>query len=404
MNTFVCSNKFNKKKIIIAILLLLFAILSTMNIEKFVCADNSYSDSDIETQLSNSVNDIVSNIDLSQMEGILDEINEFGIINSSIGDKLNDILNGKYFTDYKSIISGIFGLIFTDIRSILPMLFTIIAIGILASMFINFGSEKQGVSDIVSFVFLGVIAVVVLVVFKNVFGITNKSFGLISKQMQIIFPILITLLTSIGSFSSISIYNPLVAVLTTIITYVFEKFLYPIFIVIFILTIMKCLTKTINLDKLSNFFNSLFKWSIGLIFTIFTGFLTIQGISAGKFDSISIKTTKFAMKSYIPIIGSYISDGMDFLILGSVLVKNAIGLIGVIIIFLTIITPIINILIYKFALQLAGSVVDLSGNSKIADFLTNCSKILIMPIVLILGASLMYVITITLIMCTANIF
>ena len=110
------------------------------------------------------------------------------------------------------------------------------------------------------------------------------------------------------------------------------------------------------------------------------------------------------MKSYIPIIGSYISDGIDFLILGSVLVKNAIGLIGVIIIFLTIITPIINILIYKFAFQLAGSIIDLSGNSKIANFLTNCSKILVMPIVLILGASLMFVITIVLIMCTANIF
>ena len=139
-------------------------------------------------------------------------------------------------------------------------------------------------------------------------------------------------------------------------------------------------------------------------FTLFTGFLTIQGISAGKFDSVSIKATKFAMKSYIPIIGSYISDGMDFFILGSVLVKNAIGLIGVFILFSSIIAPLITILVYKLALQFCSGIIEMSGNSKMSSFLSSCSKLLIFPIVLILGIAFMYIITICLIMCTANIF
>ena len=222
--------------------------------------------------------------------------------------------------------------------------------------------------------------------------------------MQIIFPMLITMLTSIGSVTTISIYNPLLSVLTGIVSVVFDKFLYPIFILIFILTILGSLTKNIKLDKLTGFLNSTFKWSIGLVFTIFTGFLSIQGISAGKFDSVSIKATKFAMKSYIPIIGSFISDGMDFFILGSVLVKNSIGLVGVLLIFLTIITPIINIIVYKLGLQLAGAILDMSGSSKLSGFISSCSKVLILPIVILLGVSFMYIITIALIMCTANIF
>jgi stage III sporulation protein AE len=70
--------------------------------------------------------------------------------------------------------------------------------------------------------------------------------------------------------------------------------------------VLSFISKTIKLDKITGFLNSVFKWSIGIVFTLFSGFLTIQGISAGKFDGVSIKATKFAMKSYIPIIGSYI--------------------------------------------------------------------------------------------------
>ena len=150
--------------------------------------------------------------------------------------------------------------------------------------------------------------------------------------------------------------------------------------------------------------SSSFKWIVGLVFTLFTGFLSIQGISAGKYDSVSIKATKFAIKSYIPIIGSYISDGMDFLVLGSVLVKNTIGLVGVLILFISIITPILNMLIVKLGLQLTAGILEMTGSSKSSNFLSKCSNLLIYPIVLILGVAFMYVITISLIMCTANIF
>ena len=100
----------------------------------------------------------------------------------------------------------------------------------------------------------------------------------------------------------------------------------------------------------------------------------------------------------------YLSDGMDFLVLGSVLVKNSIGLVGVLILFFSIISPIVSILVLKLGLQLVSGVLEMSGSSKMSSFLSNCSKILIYPIVLILGVAFMYVITISLIMCTANIF
>jgi len=391
----------HKKKLIISSILIVFSILFLFcNLNMFV----SGSSGGEQTELSNSVMDILNSIDLSNMEEIVSSL-DFNLFNSSVKDKVIKILNGEYFTDYPTLISSILSLIFNNCKLVLPLICTIIAIGILESTLVSFKKDGDKSSvDIIHFVCIAFLTTIILITFKQVLAKTNTAINSLLKQMELVFPILITLLASFGSVSTISILNPLVAVLTGVVSIVFDKLLYPIFFIIFIFTLIGNLTNNIKLDKLTNFFTSIFKWILGIIFTLFTGFLTIQGISAGKYDSVSIKATKFAMKSYIPLIGSYISDGMDFIVLGSMLIKNSVGLVGVFVVFFTIVSPILVILIIKLGLQLSSGIIELSGNVKMSNYVSSCSKILIYPIVLILGIALMYIITICLIMCTANIF
>lgn len=393
--------KFNyKKKYLLVIFFIFLALLSTFAFDNYVSADNGDNDS----ALSDSVFQVLDGVDLSEMQEMVDSLDDIGLFKVTIREKIEMILKGEYFTNYTSLFSAIVELIFGDIKTILPFIFTLVAIGILCNIIGNMRPDNKSISDIINFVFLSVAMLIVIIAFRSILESTNKTISNITSQMQIVFPILITLLSSIGSIASISIYNPIVAILTGSINIIFSKFLYPLFIVIFIFTILGNLTDTVKLGKLNGFLMSTFKWTVGIVFTIFTGFLSIQGISAGKYDSVSIKATKFAMKSYIPIIGSYVSEGMDFLILGSILVKNSIGLIGIFILFITIISPILMIIIYKLALQLSSGILEMTGNNKISSFLASSSKILILPIVLIVGIAFMYVITICLIICTANIF
>lgn len=390
----------NRKKFLLIIVLLILALLSTFKFDTFVSASNS---SDNLSDLSAGVMGVLDGVNLDEMQNLVDELGNNSIFNVSVRERIESILKGDYSTNYSSMLSALLGVVFENIKSVLPFIFTLVAIGLLSNVVGNLKSNTSGVENTTNFIFLSVAILVVLISFKGILGTTNKTLNSILTQMQIVFPILITLLGTIGSVSSISIYNPLVAILSTLVSVVFDKFLYPLFIIIFVLTILGNLTDTIKFDKLNGFLMSTFKWSIGIIFTLFTGFLSIQGITAGKFDSVSIKATKFAMKSYIPIIGSYVSDGMDFFVLGATLVKNSIGLVGVLILIISILSPIIMIIVYKLALQLSSGILQITGNSKICKFLGDCNKILILPIVLIIGVSFMYIITISLIMCTANI-
>lgn len=397
MRKFINNYKHDKRKYLLVILLLVLAMVSTFSIDFFVSADESVSD-----ELTVSVDNLLNDFDFSSINNLVADLENYNLFERDVKGTVKKLLNGSYFTDYSSFFSAIVSLVFNKIIEFLPIAFTIIAIGILANLIGNLKSTNNS-HDIIHFVCFSVIVLMLFVVLKDILNVTSTSIGFLLDQMQVIFPILITLLSTIGSVSTIGVFNPLIAILTTIVSIVFEKVLYPIFIVIFIFTILNSLTDTIKLDKFTKFLSSSFKWIIGIVFTLFTAFLSIQGISAGKFDSVSIKATKFAVKSYIPIIGGYISDGMDFLVLGSVLIKNSIGLIGVFIVFVTIISPVISIVMIKLSLQFCASILEMTGSTKISNFLSGCASVIILPIVIILGIAFMYVITICLIMCTANI-
>ena len=158
-----------------------------------------------------------------------------------------------------------------------------------------------------------------------------------------------------------------------------------------------------KLDKFNSFISSLFKWCVGIVFTLFFAIFTIQGISAGSFDSLSIRTTKYTIRSYIPVMGGYLSDGMDLILSSSILIKNSIGLVGLFLIITTIISPLLEIVVFSLLLKLTSAILQPMGNSKTSNFLMSTSKSITMLSSCIIAVGFMYLISVGLVMTTSNV-
>lgn len=365
-------------------------------------AEGLNSSQEIEEELSNTVGDLLENLDLNGIDKLYDdEFNIFG--NTSFKEKVHDLINGKYFDNYDNVFSAIMSLVFEGISALLPIFLTIIAIAILSSILNNIKADsKNNLSQIVNFVCFAVVITIISVNFKNVIVTTSNCLNIMKSQMDAIFPIILTLISAIGGTVSVSIFKPVVAILSNWISALFSNLLLPMFIISFLFTIIGSLSPNVKLNKFNSFLSSTFKWIVGFVFTIFSAFLAIQGISAGKYDGVSIKASKFAIKTYIPIIGGYLSEGLDFIMLGSILIKNAIGVCGLIILFITILSPLIQIVVFKLGLQLVAGIIEPTNNNEMSNLINGCSKVLIFPIVLILGVAFMYIISISLLMCTVS--
>ena len=230
-----------------------------------------------------------------------------------------------------------------------------------------------------------------------------EAISSVRKITEFIMPVLLTLMTAIGGNVTLKVYRPAAAMFAGGVTEIIITAVLPLFLISFVLAVVSNLSRSVRLNKLSSFFGSLSVWVIGLVFTFFTSFLTVQGLTAATIDGISYRAAKFAAKSYIPILGGYISDGFDLILAGSMLIKNAVGVGGLCVMLISVISPIIEVVVFSLGIKLVGALAEPVSDSRISTFLTGTAKSMTILYVSMIAAAFMFFITVTLIIMTSGI-
>lgn len=368
-----------------------------------VFADNGSANDD----LSNGILDILGGLDLGHLEDILASLsnNQATLIGSaSIIDKIKSIVNGNIAIDFGSFMNFVFYLFGIEFVAYLPIIASIIAIAlsynILSSIKGKFASEST--DKIIYFVCISVITILLLGACVGLIRDTTNTVTAVKDQATTIFPILLTIMTGIGASSSALVYQPAVVILTTTLIEGIVLIALPVFMMSFVFSIVGNLSEGVRLKRLSEFFNSGAKWVLGTMFFIFLTFLSIQGITASVFDGISVRTAKFAIAKYVPIIGGYLSEGFNLVMAGGVLVKNAIGMTAILLLAVTVLPLIVNLVVFSLLLKLASAVIEPMGDEKIPKILSEVSKQCSILAVVIIALSFLYFVFLLLVIATGN--
>lgn len=389
--------------ILIVVLIFLFSLFSPLTT---FCADKSTFK--LTEELNNSVVEELNEIDFSGFNEIIDDFNKtnsniFSI--DSIKNKVYSIISGESAVNYTNIFASIFSNLVAMILKYLPIMSLIIGVGVISNMLNGLKSKfnEKSTSNLIELICFLSIAILIIGIISSISHSAGKSINVMVKQMNILFPILLTLMTGLGATASVGVFKPIVAIISTYVADFFNFFIIPLFMISFVFGLISNMSNRVKLDKFNSFISSLFKWSVGLVFTLFFAIFSIQGISAGSFDSLSIRTTKYTIKSYIPVMGGYLSDGMDLILSSTLLIKNAVGLVGFLLVISAILNPLLEIIIFSLMLKLVSAVLQPMGNNKASNFLSSCSKSITMLSSAIIAIGFMYLISIGLVMTTSNV-
>ena len=393
-----------KKFLIILSFIFLLCPSLCENVSYNVCYAEEISQDEID-DFTDEVDSQLDKIDFSSLDKILREFTSgqrsvFG--NKSFFEKVKSLINGE-FGESQSLWQAVLTVTFESLVSFVPFLSIIIAISLLGSLIQYIKpTNNKGMTSLVHFVTYGVIIVLVLSQVSRLVALATNTIISIKSQMDSIFPILLTLLTAMGSTTSVSIYQPAMALLSGILLNFFTYVLLPIFIFSIIFDIVSNLSGNIKMEKFSSFLRSSYKWVMGIVFTVFTAFLSIQGLTAISVDGISIRTAKYAIKSYIPILGSYLSDGMGVILASSNLIKNTVGGAGLIMLLASLLSPLLELVLFMLVLKLTAGIIEPLGNKQVASFISSLSKSMLLLIILLIAIGFIYFIVIGLVMCSAN--
>lgn len=235
------------------------------------------------------------------------------------------------------------------------------------------GFLKSTMTDIIHFAAYLSVGAVLLSVLISVLQAGFSAIGSMQRQMQIIYPILLTLMAASGGAVSAGIYRPAVAFLSSAVCEMFTAVVLPTSVVVIVLTFVGSLSDEVKTSKLGDFFKSVNKWLIGLALGLLGIFLTVQGITAAQYDGISLRAAKYLVSGSVPIVGGFLSGGLDLVLAGSALIKNAVGSFAVFLLFGAILRPVLLFAAFQLFLRLSAAVAEPVGG-RISAFLSRLAS------------------------------
>lgn len=127
------------------------------------------------------------------------------------------------------------------------------------------------------------------------------------------------------------------------------------------------------LKKMRDFIKWLMSWSLKMILTVFTTYMSITGVVSGTTDAAALKAAKVTISSVVPVVGGILSDASESVLVGAGLMKNAAGVYGILAILAVFIEPFIRIGVHYLILKLTAALCDLFGSKKITELIGDFS-------------------------------
>ena len=157
-----------------------------------------------------------------------------------------------------------------------------------------------------------------------------------------------------------------------------------------------------QIDKLSKFFKSSVVWVLGVVLTLFVGIVSLEGTLSSSVDGITAKTTKAAVSSFIPVVGKILGDAVDTVIGCSSILKNALGIVGVVVIIAICVKPIIKLVILMTMYYLGASLCQPIADTKIIKLLEQMGDTFKLLLGILCSVSVMLLIGVTLVVKISN--
>ena len=319
-----------------------------------------------------------------------------------IGELIQSAISGNINNDtfFKKIVN-LFG---KEIKSTIKILGSILIIIIIHSILksISDGLENKTVSQIVYYVQYILIVTLIMVNFADIISMVKNSIDSLVGFMNSLIPILITLMLTTGSFTSASLLEPILLFLITFIGNFINMIIIPFVLISTALAIVSKVSERIQLDKLSKFFNSSIVWILGIVLTIFVGLASVEGSLSSTVDGITAKTTKAAVSNFIPVVGKILGDAVETVIGCGAILKNAVGIVGVIVVISICMAPIIKLAILMGMYYLCAAVCQPIADEKIIKLLDQMGDTFKILFAILCSISIMLVIGVTLVIKISN--
>lgn len=319
-----------------------------------------------------------------------------------VGELLNSAINGKVNnkTFYSALLSLLGKEVVNAIRVLSNVMLIVVIHSLLKSISENLGNS--GVSKITYYVEYILIVTLVLVSFSEVITITKNSIQNLVGFSYSLLPILLALVAATGSVISVSVVQPVILGSVVFISSIVQNAVIPILLIGTVLGVISNISEKVQVERLSKFFKSGIVWFLGIVVTLFVGVLSIEGTLSSSVDGVTAKTTKAVVSNFVPVVGKALGDSVDTVLGCTNILKNATGLVGIVIIIGICAMPIIKLIILSASFQLVSALSEPIADKNIVKLLSHIGDVFKILLAIMFFIAVMLIVGITIIIKISN--
>jgi stage III sporulation protein AE len=354
-----------------------------------------------DSQPAFSAEDALNNLDMQSLEEYRSTID--GELKTYLADKpvkewFLDFVKGNWQFDFKQLGQNLLRFFFKEIAANSGLLSKLIILSVLAALLINlqtaFSSGVARVSYLACFLALSAIA---LGSFQVVLATGQKTIENMVTFMMAMLPQMMVLVAGTGNINSSVMLFPILMTAATAFANAIKVVVFPLIIMSAILSLVNHMSETLKVERMAKFCGQIAQISLGLFLTMFVGLVTLRALYASVLDKVALRTTRFITDNAVPVVGKMLGDTVEVAAGYVVMLKQALGIFGVLVVLGIIIYPLLKIAAIALIYKLVGAVVEPMGDSRTAAILETMSAHIFMMLAATASVGLMFFIMIAII-------
>ncbi|TCP31177.1 stage III sporulation protein AE [Scopulibacillus darangshiensis] len=262
--------------------------------------------------------------------------------------------------------------------------------------------EHKSVSKVAYAVVYLVLIILSLNSFRVAITYTTDAIESMSHFLLALMPLVLALTASVGSITSVAFFHPLIVFLINSNGWLVANFVLPLLFLSALLQIVSTLTDHYKVTKLAALLRNIAIGTLAVFFAVFLGVMSVQGAATAISDGVLGKTAKFLMGNFVPVVGRMFTDATETVISASMLLKNTVGLAGLVILICLIVFPALKVLSLALIYNLAAAILQPLGGGPVIESLSIMAKSLIYIFAALVIVSLMFFLAVTIIIAAGN--
>lgn len=304
----------------------------------------------------------------------------------------------------KKLFGGLLRFFLNELIVSSSLLGTLIMLSVFSTLLqaIQSAFEVKTVSKVAYIVVTLVLLVLLLNSFRLAAGYTADTVRTMSQFLIALIPLIFGLTAAAGGAASVAFFHPLIIFLVNISGWLVSVFIMPLLFMSALLGIVSTLSEY-KLTKLSDLLRNIALFTLAAFFAVFLGVMSVQGAAAAISDGLMVKSAKFFTANFLPVVGRMFTEAADTVIGASVILKNTVGIAGLLILLCITAFPLLKVLSLAFIYNVAAAVLQPLGKGPVTDSLVIMAKSMFYLFSALAIVSLMFFLALTIIITSGNI-